>query len=170
MAAETGYYNSTAAFEMFQGSAVRSPQRRELPSDRPQRRTSTRARTVSVPLTILGILSAAAVLMILVFAHMRLYAVTSEINAQRSQLETLEQERSKLEGQYNGMIDYRLIEAEATERLGMTKPNGSQTVYVNLAGADRGEVLGGGSLLGSISGLVSEGFSNLSVYLSATGT
>ncbi len=164
----TDMYRNYGSYE--QGSAVRQPRHQTLPADRPQRRTAPRASAVSIPLTVLGILAAMCILLILVFAHNRLYAVTSEISAGQARLEELQKERDKLAGQYNGMIDYRLIETEATERLGMTKPNGSQTVYVNLAGADRGEVLRGESMLGSLSGLMKEGFSNLSVYLSAAGT
>ena len=164
----TETYRGYGSYE--QGSAVRQPRHRTLPADRPQKRAENGTSAVSVPLTVLGILAAMCILLILVFAHNRLYAVTSEISASRVRPETLQEERDKLAGQYNGMIDYRMIEAEATERLGMTKPNGSQTVYVNLAGADRGEVLHGESMLGSLSGLMKEGFSNLSVYLSAAGT
>ena len=164
----TEVYRDYGSYE--HGSAVRQPRHRTLPAARPQKRAQTGTSPLSVTLTVLGILAAAAVLAILLFAHMRLYAVTSEIDAGKDRLADLIEQRDKLAGQYNGMIDYRMIEAEATERLGMTKPNGNQTVYVNLAGDDRGEVLHGESMLRSLSGLLKEGFSNLSVYLSAAGT
>ena len=164
-------FNGAAAYQVQTvGSAVRQPQRRTLPQERPQRRAVEQPRALSMPMTVLCILGAVCVMVILIFAHMRLYAITSENSAMRTELTELEAQRAKLQGQYNGMINYREIETEATTRLGMAKPNGSQTVYVNLAGSDRGEVLGGEDVFGWTAELFSDAFSNLSAYLSAPAT
>ena len=163
-------FNGAAAYQInTHDTAVRQP--RELPQERPRREQAKQQRTLSLPLTILGIVAAACVMVLLVFAHMRLYAVTSETTKLRSQLSSMESELSELQGQYNGMIDYREIEADAMTRLGMAKPNGSQTVYLSLAGADRGEVLTHGEgPFSSAANLFSDAFTNLSAYLSAPAT
>lgn len=165
-------YNGAAAYDLnIRGNAVEQPRPSRLPEERPRRAPAVRTKPASVFLAVATILALACVMAVLVFAHGRLYDVTSRVSSQKSELAELEKQRALLEGQYNSMIDYRAIEEEATTRLGMSKPTTGQTVYVNLSGADRAEVLSGrGGLLSQVGKLVSDAFAGLGEYLSPAVT
>jgi len=56
-----------------------------------------------------------------------------------AQLESLQEEQRVLQSLYEGGIDLNEIELRAAE-LGLAQPTASQTVYVNLSGADHAEI------------------------------
>lgn len=167
MEQRTAYYNGVAFELLSRESAARElSYPAEQPERRPAAQPAARPKTNRLASIVLVTAVVAFVAILVVFAYGRLYQVTSEVDRQKSTLAELQEQKIKLAGQYNNMIDYRAIEADAIGRLGMMKPSSGQTVYVNLAGADRGEVLTGSheSLLEQGASLVEEAFSGLAAY------
>ena len=160
---------SAVAYDLYrQGNAVRQPQRDRLPQDRPQARPQAKARPQSVLLTVAEFAAAAVVLLLVLFSQMKLYEVTSTVNTLQNQLSALQEEQILLRSEYDSAVDLAAIEEIAVNKLGMSRPAGGQTVYVNLSGTDRAEVLTGNgtSVFAGISRTVREAFSNLGEYLS----
>ena len=127
--------NGAAAYDVraYRGNAAPEIQHPQLPEERrrPVRRVRVKARTAVSPFAVFGMLAAACLL----------YEATSQAGDLADQLESLTQENQLLHSEYEGKIDLAAIEERATRDLGMTQPTSSQTVYLNLAGSDRAEVL-----------------------------
>ena len=161
------YFNGTA-FELTSKESVARELELPRPKPQPQPRTVARPRPkVNItPAILITIVVTAFALALVVFGYGKAYEAISEVSSLRSRLTELQEERAQLEGQYNSMVDYRAIEQDAIDRLGMMKPGNGQTIYVNLSGADRGEVLTGSghSLFTESSDLVREAFSGLAAY------
>ena len=97
---------------------------------------------ISLPVwAVIVMLAAACLLVLVIFGYVQLYEATSQAGDLADQLESLTQENQLLHSEYEGKIDLAAIEERATRDLGMTQPTSSQTVYLNLAGSDRAEVL-----------------------------
>lgn len=162
-------YNGAAAYDLYgQESAARRPERDRLPQDRPQARPQTKTRPQSALLTAVELAAAAVVLILVIFSQMKLYEVTSQVNTLQTELSSLQEQQALLRSEYDSSVDLAAIEDVAMNQLGMSRPVAGQTVYVNLSGMDRAEVLteGHGGFFSSVTGLVSEAFSNLGEYLS----
>lgn len=161
--------NGAAAYDLYgQGGALRRPRQDHLPQDRPQARPQTKVHHQSALMTAVEIAAAAVVLLLVLFSQMKLYEVTSEVNVLQNQLSTLKEQQVLLRSQYDSSVDLTAIEEIAVNQLGMSRPVSGQTVYVNLSGTDRGEVLvgSGSGLFAEISRTVRDAFSNLGEYLS----
>lgn len=162
-------YNGAAAYDLYgQQTAVRRQRQDRLPQDRPQARPQTKARPQSAFLTAVELAAAAVVLLLVVFSQMKLYEVTSQVNALQTELTALQEQQVLLRSEYDSSVDLAAIEEIAVSQLGMSRPAGGQTVYVNLSGTDRAEVLtqGRSGLFSGVTRLVGEAFSNLGEYLS----
>ena len=106
-------------------------------------------------------------IVLMLFANVRVYESNTKCSELERKLTALQEERDLLKSRYESMLDLRAIEQDATERLGMTKPFGGQTVYVNLSGTDRGEVLDArSSALEDAAQMFREAFAALGAYLS----
>lgn len=137
--------NGAAAYDVrtYRGNAAPEIQHPQLPEERrrPVRRVRVKARTAVSPFAVFGMLAAACLLVLVIFGYVQLYEATSQAGDLADQLESLTQENQLLHSEYEGKIDLAAIEERATRDLGMTQPTSSQTVYLNLAGSDRAEVL-----------------------------
>lgn len=141
--------------------------------DRPQR-TLPREKTRTVPkkkkaaitpFGVAAVLAVAFVLVLQLFAFERLYESKSKVAALQSQLSDLTEQQGKLRSEYEGKIDFAAIEAQAA-RLGMAKSTGTEAVYINLSGEDRGEVLSSRpATLTALVRLTDDAFTNLAAYL-----
>lgn len=160
---------SAVAYDLYrQDSTARQPQQSRLPQDRPRAKAQAKARPQSVLLTAVELAAAAVVLLLVLFSQMKLYEVTSSVNVLQNQLAELQEEQILLRSAYDNAVDLAAIEEIAVNKLGMSRPAGGQTVYVNLSGTDRAEVLtkNGSHLFAGVTQTVREAFSNLGEYLS----
>lgn len=158
-------YTGAAAYDLY-GSAA--PQRQQLPQDLPRSGARQQPRRENHLLTALSCVAAAVIMVLVLFAHQRLYAATYEVKQLQNRLAEVQEEHIQLRSQYDRSVDLTLIEAEATTRLGMSRPAAGQTVYITLPGTDRGEVLGksSDSVFAELGDFVTDAFANLGAYLS----
>lgn len=164
----TGFSNGAAAYDLYGNTAVRQ-RRQEDPLPR-ERAAARRARQKGPVLDLtasLCIFAAFFALFIILFSYVRTYEANTRCSDLEKELTALQDERNQLLSQYDSMLDLHAIEQDASERLGMTKPFGGQTVYVNLSGTDRGEVLDAkNNALEDAAMMFREAFAALGAYLS----
>lgn len=134
-------YNGSAAYDI-RSNAVPKPQPAQLPEEKPVHHTKPvpRAKPAIAPLAVIGIVVAAALLLMVVYSYVQLYEARDRAGELSNQLAAAQTETAKLRSTYESRIDLAAIEARARE-LGMTQPSLRQTVYLNIAGADHAEVL-----------------------------
>lgn len=163
----TGIYNGAAAYDLYGNTAVRQRSEKE---SLPQERTSARARHKEPALSLSAvfcIVAAFCSLFVILFSYVRTYEANTRYSELMQDLSALQEERDQLLNRYDSMLDLQAIEAVATEQLGMTKPFGGQTVYVNLSGTDRGEVIDAKvSPIEETVEMFREAFAELGAYLS----
>ena len=126
----------------FGGSAAVKPIPAALPEERiaPRKQKAPKAKLTIAPLAVVGLAVAVFLLAMVVYSHVQLYQVSNRVGELREQISDAEISASKLQSAYEGRINLDQIEARAKE-LGMNQPTAKQTVYVNVPGADRAEVL-----------------------------
>ena len=135
--------NGAAAYDVRSyGSAAPEIQHPRLPQERkqPARQVRVKAKLAVSPFGIFGLMAAACMLVLVIFGYVQLYEATTEVSNLSSQLSELNAENQTLRSEYESKIDLSAIEKRATE-MGMIQANAGQTVYLNLSGADRAEVL-----------------------------
>ena len=135
--------NGAAAYDVrTYGNAAPEIQRPRLPQERrqPARRVRVKAKLAVSPFGILGIMAAACMMVLVIFGYVQLYEAKTQVSNLSDQLATLNAENQSLRSEYESKIDLSAIEKRATE-LGMIQSGAGQTVYLNLSGADRAEVL-----------------------------
>ncbi len=134
-------FNGSAAYDI-RSNAVPKPQPAKLPEEKPvhHAKPAPKARPAIAPLAVVGILAAAILLLMVIHSYVQLYEATDRAGELSKQLVATQSETAKLRSTYESRIDLAAIEARARE-LGMTQPSLRQTVYLNIAGADRAEVL-----------------------------
>ena len=115
---------------------------RALPDEAQAPRTNTipRRRLKISPVTAIGMLVLALLLVMLVNGFVQYYEATSRVGELQTQLAEENEIISKLRSKYESQIDLKQIEMKAKE-LGMRQPLQKQTVYINVSGADHTEVL-----------------------------
>lgn len=135
--------NGAAAYDVrAYGNTAPEIQHPKLPQERrqPARRVRVKAKLAVSPFGILGIMAAACMLVLVIFGYVQLYEATTEVSDLSAQLATLNAENQTLRSEYESKIDLSAIEKRASE-LGMIQAGAGQTVYLNLSGSDRAEVL-----------------------------
>ena len=160
-------YNGSAAYDLYDGSAARE-RVREDPLPRERVRARARQKELAPDFSVaVCIIAAFCALFVMLFSYVRTYETNTKLSKLEQEYGELREENNQLRSQYDSMLDLRTIEQEATERLGMTKPAAGQTVYVNLSGTDRGEVLQANrSALEETALMFREAFAALGAYLS----
>ena len=135
--------NGAAAYDLYRGNAAPEIQRPGLPEEQrqPVRRVRVKARPVVTPFGVFGMLAAMCMLILVIFGYVQLYEATSLAGDLSDQLESITAENQSLRSEYEGRIDLAAIEERATTELGMAQPTAGQTVYLNLSGFDRAEVI-----------------------------
>lgn len=133
--------NGSTAFEV-RTAAIPQPRPGQLPEEKPlrQARKAPKAKPAIAPLAVIGMVVAAVLLLMVIYSYVQLYEATSRAGTLNKQLVKVQSDTAKLRSTYESRIDLSEIEARAKE-LGMTQPSSSQTVYLNIAGADHAEVL-----------------------------
>ena len=157
---------------MNDGSAAYDLRIGEEGYQRPRRQRKTRAAAFSsLRLSDILIIAAVAFMIItMLFFYKSVYESKTEVARLKSQITRLSEEQELLRGKYDGQLNFSEIEKTAVQ-LGMSKPTGCETVYINLAEDDRGEVLGGGALtMTSVLHLAGEAFTHLTEYFAQPET
>ena len=140
------YYGAVSAASFDSNAARALPQvhepARSLPDEirSPKPREGARRRLHISPVTALGMVLLAFLLLMLVNGYVQYYEATSRVGELQTQLTQQNEDISKLRSAYESKIDLKSIEQRAKE-LGMRQPLQKQTVYINVAGADRAELL-----------------------------
>lgn len=114
------------------------PEERQAPAK--VRQKVVRARLPVMPGMVLGFLAISVMVALVIFTQADLYEATSQASALTTQLEEVAHDNEMLQTEYESKIDMDAIEKRAME-LGMVQPTANQTVYLDLTGTDRGEVL-----------------------------
>ena len=141
-------YGSVAYAPVYEGNAVRAPRREEeyQPAPQPRRREQSRRQEVKrtqvevrqagavAPFAVVGFIAVAIFAALVLFSHAQSTVLNAEIVELRGQLTTLEAENAKLSAQYEQVFDRAAIQSAVGE--GMTRPSGSQVVYLDLSEPD----------------------------------
>ena len=134
----------------------------------PRKAARHTAKQAKTSVTAFGVAMAFAVVFVLVlqlFAQQRLYESKTQVAVLQREYNELTEQQGKLRSEYESKINFAAIEAQAA-RLGMSKPTGAETVYINLSGEDRGEVLATApTTLTALARLTDDAFANLEAYL-----
>lgn len=115
---------------------------RELPKERAgqQQKVRVKAKTAFAPLTVIGVAVVLVLLIMVVYGYVQLYEATSRVSELKAELASVQEDNLKLETQYEGNINLTMIEYKA-RKLGMKTPSANQVIYLNISGADKGEVV-----------------------------
>ena len=135
--------NGAAAYDIYRnefdsGSAARQlkqPKRHARPKPKPK------AKLAIAPLSIVGLLAAACMLVFVICGYVQLFEEASAVSELEEQLSDAQAYHQRLQATYNSKIDLDVIQQEASA-LGMAMPNSKQTIYLNLAGRDRAVISG----------------------------
>lgn len=168
MAAVKQNTNGAAAFDLY-GYSSAAPQMPPVrtPETREHARHQAQPRRSSAVMNALFLLAALTGMILIIFSNARLNEAGNAVIALETRLAQLQEEQMRLQSEYEKSVDLATIEAIATTELGMSRPVSGQTVYINLSGEDRGEVLTARQgLFGRAARFTSEAFSSLGEYLS----
>jgi cell division protein FtsL len=128
-------------------TAVPKPRHQALPEERPavreRKRTVVREKTKSgtSPFTVVGLLTAAFLIMLVIAGYVQLYEATSQVADLNDQLEAAQQNQVALQSQYESKVDLDYVEEVATTQLGMTQPAANQVVYLDISEPDHAEIV-----------------------------
>ena len=121
-----------------------------------QTRVRTRARTAVhtrqsiAPLSLVGMLAAAFLLVIAILAQAQMVGISSKSVTLRSELSQLEEEQAKLRIAYESAFNMAEIEDYAIHSLGMQKPRADQIFYIDTSSPDKAVVIAGGESVGFV--------------------
>ncbi len=161
-------YFTNAAYDLYNGQAVRAvPAYEPLPEDVPQAQTHTRARRENHLFTALCVMGAICILFLVIFAHQRLYEGTMNNARLEAELAALQEEQALLRSTYDNAVNLQGVEMAAVTQFNMGRPAAGQTVYLDLGGEDRAEVLQKqkSNVFTELATFVGEAFSALGTYL-----
>ncbi len=141
------------------------------PKTRPQTRTEihTRARTAVrtrqsiAPVSIVGMLAAAFLVVTAILAQAKIVGISSRSVELRQELEQLEEQQAKLRIAYESAFNMAEIEDYAIHSLGMQKPRADQVFYIDTSSPDKAVVVAGGDDVGFVD-RVSDYLSGIAEY------
>lgn len=113
----------------------------ELPEDLPvqQPRRRPRARTAIAPFTVVGMLTVACLMILVIFGYVQLFEASSHVSELESRLAGLQEQQLMLQSKYDEKIDLDAAQEYAAQ-IGLTKCQPEQIVYVHFAGTDQAEI------------------------------
>ena len=125
-------WNDQAARQYEDGRAYERSRQYELPEEqvREQPYRRVKSRTAIAPFTLVGMLTVACLMILVIFGYVQLFEATSRVSKLESQLQSLQEEQLLLQSKY---------EAHAAE-IGLTKCQPEQIVYVSFSGTDQAEI------------------------------
>ena len=161
-------YFTNAAYDLYRNQAVHAvPAYEPLPEDVPQAQPHTRVRRENHLFTALCVVGAICVLFLVIFAHQRLYESTMHNARLEAELAVLQEEQATLRSTYDNAVNLQGVEMAAVTQFNMGRPAAGQTVYVDLGGEDRAEVLQKkkGNVFTELAQFIGDAFSSLGTYL-----
>lgn len=161
-------YLGSAAYDIFSAQAARPiPAYEPLPEDVPQAMPHTRVRRENHLFTALCVVGAICILFLVIFAHQRLYEGTMTNARLEAELAALQEEQVILRSTYDKAVNLQGVEMAAVTQFNMGRPAAGQTVYLDLGGEDRAEVLQKKTtnVFTELADFVGEAFSALGTYL-----
>ena len=121
------------------------------PKARPRPQTQTRVRTRArpavrtkqsiAPMSIVGMLVAAFLMVIAIIAQSQMVGLSSESVALQKELAQLEEQQAKLRIAYESAFNMAEIEDYAIHSLGMQKPRADQIHYIDTSSPDKAVVI-----------------------------
>ena len=136
-------YNGSAAYDLYRanGNAAPKIERPGLPEEqqRPETYRRVKVKAAIAPVSAIGLLVTACMLILVVFGYVQLYEATERVSSLKSELSDLRQEQVVLESLYEGGIDLEAIETQAAA-MGFKVPERDQVIYLNLTGTDKAEI------------------------------
>ena len=151
------------------GSAVAQPKARPRTETQTQTRVHTRARTAVrtkqsiAPMTLVGMLAAAFLVVVAILAQAQIVGISSQSVALEKELVQLEEQQAKLRIAYESAFNMAEIEDYAIHSLGMQKPRADQVFYIDTSSPDKAVVIAGGGDEGFVD-RVSDYLSGLIAY------
>ena len=143
------------------------------PKARPQVQTRTRVRTRAknvvhtkqsiAPLSIVGMLAAAFLVVVAILAQAQIVAISSTSVSLQNELAQLEEQQTKLRIAYESAFNMAEIEDYAIHSLGMQKPRADQIFYIDTSSPDKAVVIAGGESVGFVD-RVSDYLSGMAAY------
>ena len=107
-------------------------------------RTAARAKQSIAPLSIVGMLAAAFLVVVAILAQAQMVGLSSESVKLQQQLDALEEQQSKLRIAYESAFNMAEIEDYAIHTLGMQRPRADQIFYIDTSSPDKAVVIAGG--------------------------
>lgn len=121
-----------------------------------QTRVQTRARTAVhtrqsiAPMSLVGMLTAAFLLVIAILAQAQMVGISSKSVELQNELAQLEEEQAKLRIAYESAFNMAEIEDYAIHSLGMQKPRADQIYYIDTSSPDKAVVISGSENIGFV--------------------
>lgn len=126
--------------EALEREPVAVPRPIARPREREMAEVKAKTRTGVSALTVLGAMVIALLMFFVVLNYMRLYEISMQVSAAKSEYTVLKSEAAVLQVKAEKQMSVRKIE-EAALAMGMAYPEGDQLVYLNMSHPDRGEIL-----------------------------
>ena len=110
-------------------------------------RVQTRARTALhtrqsiAPLSLIGMLAAAFLLVVAILAQAQIVGISSRSVELQKELAALEEQQAKLQIAYESAFNMAEIEDYAIHSLGMQKPHADQVFYIDTSSPDKAVVI-----------------------------
>ena len=134
-------WNDQAARQYEDGRAYERSRQYELPEEqvREQPYRRVKSRTAIAPFTLVGMLTVACLMILVIFGYVQLFEASSSVSKLENQLANLKEQQLMLQSKYDAKIDLAAAEAHAAE-IGLTKCQPEQIVYVSFSGNDQAEI------------------------------
>ena len=134
-------WNDQAARQYEDGRAYERSRQYELPEEqvREQPYRRVKSRTAIAPFTLVGMLTVACLMILVIFGYVQLFEASSSVSKLENQLANLKEQQLMLQSKYDAKIDLAAAEAHAAE-IGLTTCQPEQIVYVSFSGTDQAEI------------------------------
>ncbi len=113
-------------------------------------RTAVRTRQSIAPLSLIGMLAAAFLLVVAILAQAQIVGISSRSVALQKELAQLEEQQAKLRISYESAFNMAEIEDYAIHSLGMQKPRADQIYYIDTSSPDKAVVIAGSESAGFV--------------------
>ncbi len=147
-------FNNPELYRDEYSTAQSAPRTRTQPQT--QTRVRTRARAVVhtrqsiAPLSLIGMLAAAFLLVVAILAQAQMVGISSKSVELQSELEQLQEQQAKLRIAYESAFNMAEIEDYAIHSLGMQKPRADQIYYIDTSSPDKAVVIAGSENIGFV--------------------
>ena len=108
-------WNDSAARRYEDGRAYEQPRRQQLPEEqvREQPYRRVKSRTAIAPFTLVGMLTVACLMILVIFGYVQLFEASSSVSKLENQLANLKEQQLMLQSKYDAKIDLAAAEAHA---------------------------------------------------------